>query len=94
MENRKVLVIGGGIAGMEASKQLLRLGLEPIIIEQSDHLGGHVAGWHKLFPDMMPAAELVEQLAAGIDGATVYLRTRVAYMNRLKKAAGYKIIRV
>lgn len=84
MENRKVLVIGGGIAGMEASKQLLRLGLEPIIIEQSDHLGGHVAGWHKLFPDMMPASELVEQLAAGIDGSTVYLRTRVAYMNRLK----------
>ena len=75
MENKKILVIGGGVAGMEASRQLLRLGWEPVIVEKSDHLGGHVAGWHKLFPDMLSATDLVEQLAAGIDGATVYLRT-------------------
>ena len=69
---------------MEAAKQLLSLGLKPVIVEKSDHLGGHVAGWHKLFPDMLPASELVERLSGGIDGATVYLKTRVAYMNRLK----------
>ena len=80
----KVVIIGGGIAGMEAAGQLLKLGCEPIIVEKSDHLGGHVAGWHKLFPDMMEAAPLVEQLASRIDGATVYLNTRIAYMNRLK----------
>lgn len=84
MDNKKVLVVGGGVAGMEASRQLLRLGLKPVIVEQSDHLGGHVANWHKLFPDMLPAADLVSGLAAGIDGATVFLKTRVAYMNRLK----------
>ena len=51
----KVLIIGGGIAGMEAAGQLLKLGYEPVIAEKEDHLGGHVAGWHKLFPDMMDA---------------------------------------
>ena len=80
----KVVIIGGGIAGMEAAGQLLRLGYEPVIVEKTDHLGGHVAGWHKLFPDMMDAAPLVEQLASQLDGATVYLNTRIAYMNRLK----------
>ena len=86
----KVLIIGGGIAGMEAAGQLLKLGYEPVIVEREDHLGGHVAGWHKLFPDMLDASALVEQLAAKIDGATVYLQTRVAYMNRLKD--GYSVM--
>ncbi|MBO7644184.1 MAG: CoB--CoM heterodisulfide reductase iron-sulfur subunit A family protein [Bacteroidales bacterium] len=85
-----VLVIGGGIAGMEAAKQLLRLGIEPVIVEKSDHLGGHVAQWHKLFPDMMPASDLVEKMAAGIDGVTVYLNTQVANMNRLKD--GFSVV--
>ena len=57
-----VVIIGGGIAGLEAGKQLLRLGHSPIIIEKSDRLGGHVAGWHKLFPDMTPAKEIVDEL--------------------------------
>ena len=83
MNSRKILIIGGGVAGMEAAGQLLKLGYDPVIVERSDHLGGHVAGWHKLFPDMMSAADLVDKLAAGLDGATVYYNTRVANMNRL-----------
>ena len=38
-----VVIIGGGIAGMEAARQLLLLGYTPIIVEKKDHLGGHVA---------------------------------------------------
>ena len=75
---------------MEAARQLLALGWEPVIVEQSDRLGGHVAGWHKLFPDMMPAADIVGKLVDGIEGSKVYLRTRVAYMNRLKD--GYSVM--
>ncbi|MBR3074151.1 MAG: CoB--CoM heterodisulfide reductase iron-sulfur subunit A family protein [Bacteroidales bacterium] len=90
MESRRILIIGGGIAGMEAARQLLRLGWEPVIVEKDDRLGGHVTGWHKLFPDMMPASGILEQLSAGLEGATVYLKTRVASMNRLKD--GYSII--
>ena len=84
MKNRKILIIGGGIAGMEAAGQLLRLGWEPIIVERGESLGGHVSKWYKLFPDMMPAADLVRLLKDGTKGATVYLKTRVASMNRLK----------
>ena len=35
-----VVIIGGGIAGLEAASQLLKLGYSPIIIEKEDHLGG------------------------------------------------------
>ena len=59
-----VVIIGGGIAGLEAATQLLKLGHSPIIVEKSDRLGGHVADWYRLFPDMTPAKDIVEELIA------------------------------
>ncbi len=85
MDSKTVVVIGGGIAGMEAARQLRLLGLEPIIVERSGNLGGHVAKWYKLFPDMMDASELVSALNASLGGITVYLNTEVASMNRLRE---------
>lgn len=38
-----IVIIGGGIAGLEAASQLLKLGHTPIIIEKSAQLGGHVS---------------------------------------------------
>ena len=90
MDSRNILIIGGGVAGMEAAKQLYRLGYRPVIVEQSDHLGGHVAGWFKLFPDMLSASDLISQMEEGLDGVDVYLKTRVASMNRLKD--GFSVV--
>lgn len=85
-----VVIIGGGIAGMEAAKQLLLLGYNPIIVEQNSFLGGHVAGWHKLFPDMTPARELIARLKGEISDANIFLETKVNSMNRLSD--GYNIM--
>lgn len=37
---KKVLILGGGIAGLEAANDLKQCGHTPIILEKSDHLGG------------------------------------------------------
>lgn len=79
-----VVIIGGGIAGMEAAGQLLRMGYTPIIIEKSDRLGGHVAKWNRLFPDMTPAEQVVSQLADACSGANIFLNTEISFINRLK----------
>ncbi|MCR4736833.1 MAG: FAD-dependent oxidoreductase [Bacteroidales bacterium] len=78
-----IVIIGGGIAGMEAAKQLLVLGYNPIIIEQQDHLGGHVSQWHKLFPDMTSSHELLDGLSNQIKDANVFLETKVNSINAL-----------
>ena len=85
-----VVVIGGGVAGMEAARQLLLLGYTPILVEQQDHLGGHVAQWNRLFPDMAPAGDLVRRLWDGITDANIFLETRVTSVNRLKD--GYLVM--
>ena len=86
----RVVIIGGGIAGMEAARQLLMLGYKPVIVEKDDHLGGHVASWHKLFPDMGDAQQIVAKLREDIMDATIYLSTEISVCNRLKD--GYNII--
>ena len=46
--NKKVLVVGGGIGGMEAARTAARRGYKVTLVEKSDHLGGHLveAGAH------------------------------------------------
>lgn len=86
-----IVIIGGGIAGMEASRQLFALGYNPIIVERGERLGGHVAEWNRLFPDMSSAQGLVRQMVADIAGGpNVFLETTVHSVNRLKD--GYSVV--
>ena len=85
-----IVIIGGGIAGMEAAAQLLKLGHTPIIIEKGDRLGGYVARWHRLFPDLSSAKVLIDKLIASCKGANIFLNTEIYQVNRLKD--GYNII--
>lgn len=74
---------------MEAAKALLALGHTPILVEASKELGGHVASWHKLFPDMSSAKDIIDRLRADVRGANVFLGTKVISFNRL--ADGYSL---
>lgn len=82
--NEIIVIVGGGIAGMEAASQLIKLGYSPIIIEKSDRLGGHVAKWNRLFPDMTPAKDVVDSLIASCKDANIFLNTEIYSVNRLK----------
>ena len=75
----KVTVIGGGVAGIQTAIALKELGLTPIIIEKNDHLGGKLCGWHKLFPTMTPAEQVLSPLLARVNalGIEVMLSTEV-----------------
>lgn len=85
-----IVIVGGGIAGMEAARQLLLLGYKPILVEKSDHLGGHVADWHCLFPDLTPAKEVIASLASQIKEANIFLETEVSFINKMKM--GYNVM--
>ena len=86
MVNRQpvIAVIGAGIAGLEAARQLAALGYKPILIEKSGATGGHVAQWNRLFPDMTPAADIIEPLRAQTAGVKTLLNTEISTINRLK----------
>ena len=85
-----VLVVGGGIAGMETAVQLKSLGLSPVIVEKCSSLGGHVAQWNRLFPDMTPASKVLEPYEMALKEVDIYTDTEIASINYLQK--GYTVV--
>lgn len=64
---KKILVIGGGIAGMTAATTLSEAGLEVDLFEKESHLGGHVYRWDRLFPSFRPGHEVIDFLKKKIN---------------------------
>ena len=52
----RVLVVGGGIAGVEAALTLAEAGKEVILVEREPSIGGHMAMFDKTFPTLDCAA--------------------------------------
>ena len=82
--NPVIAVIGAGIAGLEAARQLAALGYSPVLIEKASAVGGHVAQWNRLFPDMSPAADVIETLKQQTAKVRTLLDTEISSINRLK----------
>lgn len=83
--NKKILVMGGGIAGLTAAKEAAKAGYEVTLVEKAGQLGGKALGWTKQFPTKAPYAELEEPtigaMIADVEGdgnITVKTSTEVA----------------
>ena len=86
MVNRQpvIAIIGAGIAGLEAARQLAALGYKPVLIEKAPVVGGHVAELNRLFPDMTPAEDILKPLIAQAAQVQTLLDTEISAINRLK----------
>lgn len=71
--SQKVLIIGGGVAGLEASSVLSRLGFVVTIVESSDRIGGKLNQWSHLFPTRRPASEVLNHLKLKLDPTTTII---------------------
>lgn len=60
--NKKVVVIGGGPAGMAAAGKLQYFGYDVVLIEKKSQVGGHLNKWYKVFPDFTDASEIIANL--------------------------------
>lgn len=55
-EERKILVVGGGISGMTVAVEAAEAGAEVVIVEKNPYLGGRVASLNQYFPKLCPPA--------------------------------------
>ncbi len=72
---KKVIIIGGGVAGMQTALQLKKNGIQPLIIEREETLGGKVNNWYLLFPSFTPAQDVVGRLRDEVTKANIEYRT-------------------
>jgi len=78
---RAALVIGGGIAGIEAATDIAVQGFPVTLVEKTGRLGGRLAepNLKFMYPNMRPASEVLERKIARLQqsGARVLLNTEV-----------------
>ncbi|MBW1648733.1 MAG: CoB--CoM heterodisulfide reductase iron-sulfur subunit A family protein [Deltaproteobacteria bacterium] len=77
---RHATVIGAGVAGLSAARDLAARGIAVTLVEKSDALGGQLAALDRIAPTGDRAADLVNELAAAVlghPGITVLTRTEV-----------------
>ncbi len=65
-DKHSALVVGAGVAGLQASLDLAKVGLEVYLVERKPRMGGHTALLSKVLPTLENGEELVKQNFQGV----------------------------
>jgi heterodisulfide reductase subunit A2 len=65
--SKHIVVIGAGIAGLEAASILNTMGHSVTIVEKEENPGGHLNRWFQLFPNRRHGKEVLEILLEKLD---------------------------
>jgi len=87
MSSEKILIIGGGPAGLEAARSIADLGGDAVLVEKRERLGGtpDSEGYAKLTHHWLDASEVLGKLAAAVtSGKGVDVKTK----SEVKKISG------
>ncbi|NWF77449.1 MAG: CoB--CoM heterodisulfide reductase iron-sulfur subunit A family protein [Chloroflexi bacterium] len=57
--NKTNLVVGGGIAGIQAALDIAEAGYKVILVEREPRIGGHMAEFDKVFPTLDSALDIL-----------------------------------
>ena len=81
--SKSVIIIGGGIAGLEAAASFDRMGVQASIIEKDEELGGHLINWERLFPTKRLGIEVLNYLKKGLSPQIkTYTNTQVSEIKK------------
>jgi len=84
--NHDVLVIGGGIAGIQASLELANAGVNVCLVEKSPTIGGHMAQFDKTFPTLDCSACI---LTPKMDAVLQHQRIELMTYSEVTEVSGF-----
>jgi heterodisulfide reductase subunit A2 len=90
--SKHVVVIGGGVAGMEAAGQLAKAGIKVSLVEKDSKTGGHLNDWFKLFPDRRDSKEVKEYLDVLTSNKAIKILTDTAIEQFNRNGSLFSII--
>ncbi|MBL7191621.1 CoB--CoM heterodisulfide reductase iron-sulfur subunit A family protein [bacterium] len=83
---RRVMIIGGGIAGIEAALLIADAGYEVVLVEKEESIGGHMAKFDKTFPTLDCAACILTPKMVAVGH---HPRIRLMTFAELEEVKGY-----
>jgi heterodisulfide reductase subunit A2 len=86
-----VIVIGGGVAGIECAGRLGRMGHAVTLIERDSTHGGHAAKWFQLFPDRRRAGEVVDYLHSMADHENISILNETTVTGFTTRGNGFVV---
>lgn len=92
VKSRHALIIGGGVAGMDAAVQLGRSGISTTLVEKEPFLGGTVAKLDRLYPEGTPHSHTLMPLVNMLQAdkhATLLCNTEITKVSG--RVGDYKI---
>ena len=84
MSQKKIIIIGGGPAGLEAAYHLARHDYNVTVLEKDTEPGGHIKKDLTLFPDFANAGEIIKVLSGKMAHPNIELKTGCT-VNELSK---------
>ncbi len=90
--SKHVVVIGGGVAGLEAAGRLSKAGFEVTLLEKENKTGGHLNDWYKLFPDRRNSSEVKEYLDRITLNGDIKLMTDTTMEKLIRNKTHFSII--
>jgi heterodisulfide reductase subunit A2 len=89
--SKHIVVIGGGVAGLETAGRLSMAGFYVTLIEKNNNTGGHLNDWYKLFPDRRKSSEVTEYLDGIVLNGKINLLTNTSVAKIDKKKNDFLI---
>jgi len=83
---KSVLVIGGGLSGIKAALNLAQLGIETILVERADKLGGTFEKLGSTFPYSIDARAILNkylQTLQSLQSVKIYTNTQVKSVTKI-----------
>ncbi len=86
----RVLVIGGGVAGLRAAAGLADIGLSVVLVEREPELGGWVGRLGPMFPDETDGRRLVDRLKRAVAHRDVTVFTNAELVEKSGVYGNYR----
>ena len=87
-----VVVIGGGVGGMQVAIALADRGHRVALVEAHADLGGKLLGYAKLFPSFENAEQVVDELKNQLDSSGVAVFTNTKARDITENTKGYDVM--
>lgn len=83
---KRVMIVGAGIAGIEAALQMADAGFEVVLVEKEESIGGHMARFDKTFPTLDCAACILTPKMVSV---SKHPNIRLLSFSEVEKVEGY-----